>query len=1178
MNAVLLPELFAERVRSAPHAPAVVDVDGGVALDYLELDRASNRMAHLMRGLGAGPGTLVGIALERGPDLVVALLAVWKAPAAYVPLDPGQPPARLAGLIRDSGAALVLAEDGLAGTVRDAGARPLGPVTAREDAARMPDTAPPFTADPDRLAYAIFTSGSTGRPKAVAVTHAGIAGRVGWTVTTHGIGPADRVLLKTSLAFDAAGWEVFAPLAGGGTIVLAPPGAERDPAALLRSVARGGVTVLQAVPSVLRLLAEEGAEDAADGGEAGGWAGCGALRLLFSAGEPLYAELATRLRERTGGRVRLWNTYGPTECSIDVTAQLVDPEQRTGPVPIGRSITGMRVVVRGPAGEPVPVGVPGELYAGGPGVARGYLGRPELTAERFVPDPYGPPGARLYRTGDLVRWRADHTLDYLGRTDDQVKVNGVRVEPGETEAALAAHPAVSGAVVTPCGREGEAAHRLAAHLTLREAVTDEALRGFLADLLPDSHIPAVFRTLEAFPLTVGGKADRVALRDAEERRVDGRPPCTAPRGATEELVATVWAELLGAERIGAHDDFFALGGTSLHVARLAARLRAASGGRVPLRGLFTAATVAAQARLIGTVASDRGADTGVGADPGGGADTGGATPAVPAAFGDEPIRPVPRDGELPLSPGQRRLWFLDRLRPGRVEWVSPVLLRLPAATSSAAVRAALRELAVRHEALRTRYRAVDGEPRQLIVSPEATGTEPELRIEDTGRDGLAALFTEQFRRGFDLADGPLWRALLARTPGEDHLLLLTVHHIGCDGWSTTILERELRELCAAYEEGRAPALERPAVQYADYGAWQRGMLTEEYTRAEVGHWRGVLDGLEPLELPTDRPRPAERDARGAVVAFPVDPEVSRRLTALGRAHGATPLHDVADGLRAGRPDPCGRIQRRPAPRERRAHQSGADPFMSHRIGRLGESGAVHIWHGRVTDVPDPADIDLLDDEELRVFRARLPPLDAHYAGAHAAVRRILADDYLGGSPAAIRFGRHACARCGDPTHGRPRIMAPATRLELNLSRSGPYWVCAVTAGGQVGVDIERHARLDVEGAAEFVLSDEELAGLRATGSEREREEVFLRAWTRKEAVLKAVGVGIFADLRHVDVAPLRSGPVRVEHDEPGLSGSWVIEDVPLGPGLSAAVAQPARRPGPVVLRGIKTTEKGAVAA
>ncbi|MEU8961401.1 amino acid adenylation domain-containing protein, partial [Streptomyces sp. NPDC048491] len=370
MNAELLPERFAEQALRTPHAVAIVDADRAVT--YEELNHASAHMARCLRELGAGPETLVGVSLPRGFDLVVALLGVWRAGAAYVPLDPAQPPARLSGLIRDSGAGLVLAGPELEPVVREAGARRVDPRELPEnDDAEDTDL---VSAGPDNAAYAIFTSGSTGRPKAVVITHAGIAQRVGWTVERHGLGPGDRVLQKTTVAFDAAAWEVFAPLVGGGTVVLAPLGVERNPAALLRAVGDFRVTVLQVVPSVLRLLV---AED--------GWERCGELRLLFSAGESLQAELVTRLREKTDADIEVWNTYGPTECSIDVTAQRVDPSVTIGPIPIGRPLPGATVLVLDVNGAPVPAGVPGELYVGGAGVARGYVGRPDLTAERFVP-------------------------------------------------------------------------------------------------------------------------------------------------------------------------------------------------------------------------------------------------------------------------------------------------------------------------------------------------------------------------------------------------------------------------------------------------------------------------------------------------------------------------------------------------------------------------------------------------------------------------------------------------------------------------------------------------------------------------------------------------------------------------------------------------------------------------
>ncbi|MEU5731012.1 amino acid adenylation domain-containing protein [Streptomyces antimycoticus] len=838
-----LLELFTEQAARTPRAAAVQD--GARTLAYRELDEAADRTARFLRARGVGPGSLVGVCLPRGIGLVMALLGVWKAGAAYVPLDPGHPAERLRSLLLECGSDLVLAGREQADAVTAAGVRVFSP----EDVLAGPESADGGGAwgpvDLDGVAYAIFTSGSTGRPKGVLVTHAGIANRVLWTVRKHALTADDRVLLKTSIGFDAAGWEIFAPLISGGTVVTAPDGTERDPAGLLGAVAAGGVTVLQVVPSVLRLLVEEP-----------GWAHCDTLRLLFSAGEPLSAELVERLRERVGTRVAVWNTYGPTECSIDVTAHPVGSDQASGPVPIGRPLTGMRVMVMGPDGRPVPKGAMGELYAGGVGVARGYLGRPDLTAERFVPDPYGPAGSRLYRTGDLVRWNAEGALEYQGRIDGQLKVNGVRVEPEEVEAALGGHPDVNGAVVVAF-ESGNGGKRLGACLLARQPLDPAVLRGFLRERLPDSHIPAVFHTVDAFPLTPNGKVDRNSLATTmdETGAAAGRTGYVAPRDVAEAQVAEVWAALLGREKVGALDDFFALGGTSLQLTRLAARLRTA-GGTVSMRGLFNATTVEAQARLLSAPSDDA-----------------------------WPIPVVSRSEPLPLSSGQRRLWFLDRLHPGSREWVAPLILRIPAATPVTALESALGTLGARHEALRTRYVDIGGEPRQVIGEAGPV----ELRVVDTGRDGLPAHFEEQFARGFDLARGPLWRALLVRIPGEDHVLLVTMHHIACDGWSTVILERELSELCAAAREGRTPSLPPVGIQYADYASWQNARLTEEFTAAEQAHWRAALDGISPLALPTDRPRPAERDPRGAVVPVRVEPALAAKVEELGREHGATPF-------------------------------------------------------------------------------------------------------------------------------------------------------------------------------------------------------------------------------------------------------------------------------------------------
>ncbi|MEV4439750.1 amino acid adenylation domain-containing protein [Streptomyces sp. NPDC049577] len=849
----LAHELVARRAAATPDAVAVVA--GGREISYAELDARANRLAHHLRGLGVGPGAVVGVCLPRTPELVGTLLAVWRAGAGYLPLDPAQPRARSSWMLRSSGAALVVTDGESAAVAEGSGATALILPELADRLAGEPATAPECGATPQDIAYVIYTSGSTGTPKGVVISHEGIGNRIAWATGTHGLGPADRLLHKTAVTFDAHVWEVFAPLVSGGAVVLAPAGAERDAAAMLRAVAEHRVTVLQVVPSVLRVLAEED-----------GWRDCDRLRLLFSAGEPLHAELAQRVLARAAapGRapLEIWNTYGPTECSIDVTAHRFDPAQATGPVPIGRPISGMRALVVDAAGNPVAVGAPGELCAGGVGVARGYLGSPEQTADRFVPDPFAKDGSRLYRTGDKVRWRQDGVLEYLGRIDHQVKINGVRIEPGEIESALAAHPRVSGAVVTPFTAP-DGGKRLAGYVTLA-AGSDEVvdgLRSFLQERLPDTHIPAAFIRLDAFPLTVNGKVDRAALPAPDPGA--GAPARRAPRTATEKLVADAWRELLKVDEVGLDDDFFRLGGTSLQLTRLAYQLRNASGRQIQLRGLFTATTVEAQARLL---APEETAET---------------------SRAQAPIGRVPRDGRpLPLSFGQRRLWFLDRLNPGSAEWVAGMFLKVPEGTSTVHVQRVLNTLVERHEALRTRYAVVDGESVQFVAEPHPVA----LRQVHVDRAGFAAVLKEEFGYGFDLDNGPLLRATFARITGGDQIVVVAMHHITTDGWSSTVLEREFHALLDACRDDRPGAgLDRPALDYADYAVWQREQLTEEVLAAELGHWRGVLAGSTPLELPTDRPRAAVRDGRGSVVHFTVPAPVATALTGLGQRHGATPF-------------------------------------------------------------------------------------------------------------------------------------------------------------------------------------------------------------------------------------------------------------------------------------------------
>ncbi|MBB5940179.1 non-ribosomal peptide synthetase, partial [Streptomyces zagrosensis] len=849
---VPLHELIAHQAGRTPHATAVDDGQG--PMTYAQLDGRANQIARLLQSRGTGPEARVAVCLPRGRELVAALLGVWKVGAAYVPLDAGHPADHIAYMTVDSGAQTVLTTSSAAPHFTTATPGGVVLLDDPDNGLDAHDDGPlDRVAGPDHAAYITYTSGSTGRPKGVLVQHGGIANRVAWLIGRQGLGADDRVLQKTVVTFDAAALELFGPLAAGGTVVMAPEGVESDPALLVKTVAAQRVTVLQGVPSVLRLLVDEP-----------GWAECTGLRLVFSAGEALDAELCRRIGEPTGAKV--WNTYGPTECSIDVTGQEFDPALHTEAVPIGRPIDNMRVYVLDEDLDPVPIGVVGELYAAGIGTARGYVGKPGQTAERFIPDPHGPAGSVMYRTGDLARWRSDGALGFLGRADHQVKVNGVRIEPAEVEAALSAHPDVRGAVVT--ARVIGGGKRLVAHLTAGRRIPRDELRSFLRKRLPEPMIPSLFIPVDAFPLTSNGKVDRTALPGPEQRGTDHGGEDAAhiePRTPSERLVAQVWEHLLQVERVGTQDDFFALGGSSLVLTRLADALRKASGDDIQLRGLFGATTVEAQARLLDA-----------------------ARPAVSA------VEPVRRDQLLPLTFGQHRLWFLDRMHPGSDEWVAPLFLRLPAGTAADTVQRALDALEARHEALRTRYRLNGEAPHQLVVAPQPV----ELRVEEASEVDLAGLFGEQFRRGFDLTDGPLWRAMLVRLPTGGPALLVTTHHICTDGWSTVLLERELRELCVAFEEAREPELDPLPVQYADYAAWQAARSDDPVLDRQLDYWKTALDGLPELQLHTDRPRPAQRDGRGAGVRFSVPAGLADALSGIGRRHGATPYVTLLAGFAA----------------------------------------------------------------------------------------------------------------------------------------------------------------------------------------------------------------------------------------------------------------------------------------
>jgi amino acid adenylation domain-containing protein len=596
-----LHELVAAQAARTPEATAVIFE--GERLSYADLDARAERLSGILRGWGVGPETLVGVCAERSPELVVGLLGVLKAGGAYVPLDPEYPAERLAFMLADAAVPVLLTQRRLLGRLPASTARVL---VLDDPAAWAGGQEPPGAPAgarvlPENMAYVIYTSGSTGRPKGVGNTHRGIVNRLDWMQAAYRLGPDDVVLQKTPASFDVSVWEFFWPLLAGARLVLARPGGHRDPAYLRDLIVRERVTTAHFVPSMLAVfLAEEG-EDGAER--------CGSLRRVICSGEELPVGLAQRFLARLPGS-ELHNLYGPTEAAVDVSAWRCDPVALAGTarVPIGSPIHNLRLYVLDRRMGPVPVGVVGELFVGGVGLARGYVGRPGLTAERFVPDPFGPSGSRLYRTGDLARWRPDGTVEFLGRVDNQVKLRGLRIELGEIEAALRARPRVADAAVVvredPTGDKRLVAYVVAgpgralggAGGGVEGGSGPDGLREALRRVLPDYMVPSAFVTLDALPLMPNGKLDRAALPPPLSDRKEGRH--AAPRSASEELVASVFAEVLGVERVGVDDDFFDLGGHSLLALRVVARLSEVVATEVGVHLLFASPTVAALAAAL----------------------------------------------------------------------------------------------------------------------------------------------------------------------------------------------------------------------------------------------------------------------------------------------------------------------------------------------------------------------------------------------------------------------------------------------------------------------------------------------------------------------------------------------------------------------------------------------------
>ncbi|MDT8912922.1 non-ribosomal peptide synthetase [Amycolatopsis sp. PS_44_ISF1] len=815
-----LPALVRAQAAATPDTVAVVADDR--ELTYAALLSDVDSLTDYLVARGVSVGTPVGVSMARGADLVVALLAVLESGGVYVPLPPDLPAERRAFMVRDAGVTLVLDE------VR-------GKIGTAPPAARP-------ALDGRDAAYILYTSGSTGKPKGVVITHEGICNRVLWSVERYGMTAADRVLQKTSLAFDASVWEFLSPLVSGGAVVMAPEGAHHDPAVMVRAVAEHDVTVLQLVPSVLRLVVSVPE-----------LAACTSLRAVCSAGEPLPSDLCAELLAAVPGRIEVVNTYGPTECSIDSTAWTYDPGAGSEIVPIGVPLPNATAYVVDTREQLVPVGIPGELCVGGVGLARGYLGRGDLTAELFTPNPYGTPGERWYRTGDVVRRRADGSLEFVGRVDDQVKIRGVRVELDEVAAAVRSHPAVDASVVVT-RRSGPDGLELVAYVV---PSVPEDLRAHLQARLHPAMVPVTFTGVEALPLSASGKVDRAALPDPAGAAVAAG--FVEPRTPAEATVARILAEVLGIERAGAEDDFFGLGGHSLLAIRLVMRLRREFDVQMGINDLFAERSVA---RLAAFVAGEPEQVTAIAA-----------------------MTPADRSGDLPLSFGQERMWFLDQLEPGSVEYLIPLVVRLRGPFDVSAFRRAVETVVARHEVLRTRYTSSGGDPVQLV---DPAGPVPFELVEASEADAVA-LIDEASSHPFDLgAEQPL-RVTVARIASDEHLVALTMHHIAFDVWSMGIFLTDLDAAYRAAVAGEDSPLRPLAVHYADFAVWQREQEANGSLVKQLDYWRTQLAGLVPVELPTDQPRPAVRDSQGETLAVDVPAEVAGAVAALGHEHGATPF-------------------------------------------------------------------------------------------------------------------------------------------------------------------------------------------------------------------------------------------------------------------------------------------------
>jgi nonribosomal peptide synthetase DhbF len=864
-------ELIEDQVAKTPDAIAVAFED--TAISYAELNARTNRLAHRLIAEGVRPDDRVAIAMERGTEMVVALLATLKAGGAYVPLDPAYPAERLQYMLRDSASRVLLTQ---ASVLPGLGAVPSGTSVLmfdggseawREYSPENPDPRAIGLAS-SHLAYVIYTSGSTGTPKGVMVEHRSLQSSTSARLGFYG--GYEKVLLVASTSFDSSVAAIFGSLTMGGTLVVSSSEASVAPELAAGLLAKWKITSVLGVPSFLNALCDR----SSSGPDS-------ELKQIVTGGEPCTSELVEKVA-RWAPHASLFNEYGPTEATVWATVQNATGYSLSAPVPIGRPIVNARIYILDAAGNPVPVGVVGEIYIGGAGVARGYLNQPDLTAERFPRDPFaaaaGQANARMYRTGDLARWLPDGTIGFLGRNDHQVKIRGFRVELGEIEARLGSHARVHEAIVL--AREdipGE--KRLVAYYTGIEGIAAADLRAHLALSLPDYMVPSAYVRLPTLPLTPNGKLDRHALPAPDREAALGGRSYEAPQGPIEVALAAIWSELLHLERVGRHDDFFDLGGHSLLATQGVARIRRDFRVELPLRVVFDSPTLQLLAARIQEALRASAPGT--------------LLPLVgETQVSDRAMRPGAEDADLNdesvLSYSQQRMWLIQTLDPQNAAYNMSGVLRLAGRLDQPALAQAMNFLRQRHENLRCFFFEDAGEVRQRTVpwQPEdLVATDLRFLGEGASAEAMKRIGVDA-RTPFDLERGPVLRVSLYRTADHENLLLINLHHISGDQWSIAVIGRELAALYNAIRSGQPMPLKQLEIQYRDYALWQRRYI-EDKNQAAIAYWIERLKDIPALELPIDLPRPRLRSHNGAVEQNPLSDQLLDELNALSRRENST---------------------------------------------------------------------------------------------------------------------------------------------------------------------------------------------------------------------------------------------------------------------------------------------------